>query len=391
MHDSVRVRKNPFTLSLTRRDFLKGMGAVLLGCNAAMQWCRGSMEYGPLTESPARFYKTLEKNVVQCLQCYRKCIIAPDKTGFCDIRVNREGVLKTYSYGNPGAVNVDPIEKKPLYHFLPGTTAFSIAEIGCNIDCDFCQNWQIAQVKPGKLTVRSMDPETVAKTALTSGSPTIAYTYSEPVVWSEYVLDCAAAGNRRDVASVIISNGSWSPEVLKELLGVVSAVKVDLKSIEPEYYEKICHGKLSPVLANLEFIRKRGVWLELVNLVVPTLNDSDKEFRKMAQWIKTNLGAEVPLHFTRFHPMYRLQHLTPTPVKTLSRAREIARAEGLKYVYVGNVPTHDGENTWCPKCGKLLIQRQGYRVKTVGLETGTCKACGTKIPGIWDKKSINLS
>jgi len=376
---------------MNRRNFIKGMGAVLAYCVAADGVCRGKTEYGPLTESPARFFKSLDKNAVQCRQCFRQCIIAPGKTGFCDIRINRSGALKTVSYGNPGAVNVDPIEKKPLYHVFPGTAAFSIAEIGCNIDCDFCQNWQIAQVKPGKLGVRSMSPMAVAEAASAAKCLTIAYTYSEPVVWSEYVLDCARAGRKTGLASVIVSNGTWAPDVLRELTQEVLAIKVDLKSIEPDYYERICHGQLAPVLENLEIIRKEGIWLELVNLVVPTLNDSDDNFRKMSKWVKSHLGCDVPLHFTRFHPMYRLQHLPPTPVETLTRARDIARSEGLKFVYVGNVPAHEGEHTWCPACGRMLVERKGYRVRLTGLADGRCTGCGERIPGIWKPGSISSS
>ncbi|MBN1296112.1 AmmeMemoRadiSam system radical SAM enzyme [bacterium] len=384
MNEAGNVRWNRFAESVSRREFLMGMGAsVAAMCLPGKVLAGPDGHYGPLTESPARFYRKLDHDRVQCVQCFRGCLIAEGKSGACEIRINRGGELKTVSYGNPGAINVDPIEKKPFFHVLPGTSSFSIAAVGCNIDCDFCQNWQIAQVSPGRLQVDSRTPEQIASEAVNARCTTIAYTYSEPVVWSEYVLDCTRAGLKKGIRSVVVSNGSWSGEVLRELTRVVTAIKVDLKSINSAYYERICHGDIRPVLDNIVAIRRSGVWLELVNLVVPTLNDTPEEFRKMAQWIREYLGTDVPLHFSRFHPMYRLQHLAPTPLKTLNQARDIALAEGLSYVYIGNVPSHAGENTVCRGCGKTLIHRSGYQVKIVGMTAGRCSACGTSVPGVW--------
>lgn len=334
-------------------------------------------------DTPARFFERLEHDAVQCYQCYRKCTIEAGSAGHCKIRTNRKGSLYTSSYGNPGALNIDPVEKKPFSHVLPGSLTYSLALIGCNIDCKFCQNWQIAHAKPGSLHIQSMTPEQVGQRARLSSCPTIACTYSEPTVWSEYVLDCADAAATLGIGTLVVSNGTWTERVLDELLKRVKAIKVDLKSIEPGYYRDVCDGELAPVLKNIERIRRSGVWLELVNLVVPTLNDKPEEIKKMVRWVKTNLGDDVPLHFTRFHPMYKLQQLSPTPESTLTRAWESAKAEGLKYAYVGNVADHPGENTYCPQCGRIVIRRRGYRSEILDFREGRCGSCGAVLPGVW--------
>ncbi|MBN1355146.1 AmmeMemoRadiSam system radical SAM enzyme [bacterium] len=371
-----------FVSSHTRRCFLQGVmktGSALLLADG-MKILAADQK---VRETPARFFKVLHDKTIQCGLCFRQCILEPGDSGECDIRLNRDGKMITLAYGDLGAMNIDPIEKKPLFHYLPGTMAFSIATIGCNIDCKFCQNWQIAHARPGQLQSSFMTPEEVAKESTRYRCPTIAYTYSEPTVWSEFVIDCTDAGLKQGIGSVVISNGTWHPDVLDELLKRVKAIKVDLKSIEPEYYRKVCDADLRPVLANIERIRKSGVWLELVNLVVTTLNDSDANFKKLALWVKENVGVDVPVHFTRFHPMYKLKNLAPTPVQALDHAYDIARAEGLKYVYVGNVPGHRGQNTLCPKCGVPVIERKGYRIQSSGIQDGKCCQCGVPIPGVW--------
>lgn len=380
---SCSVTSNSFIDLLDRRTFLKGLGLVL--CSLTAHGSKGFKQdvYGPTTETDARFFESIEGKIVQCTQCFRQCMIAPGEAGRCRIRINRNGRLMTMSYGNPGAVNIDPVEKKPFSHVLPGTLTYSVALIGCNIDCKFCQNWQIAHARSGSLRVQSLTPEEVAGSVTKSGCKTISYTYSEPTVWSEYVLDCADAGLKRGIGSLVISNGTWAPNVLKQLLTRVKAIKIDLKSIKPDYYRDVCDGELKPVLDNIIAVRKAGVWLELVNLVVPTLNDSEKELREMARWIKEHVGDDVPLHFSRFTPMYKLQRLSPTPVETLTRARDIALETGLKYVYVGNVPQHPGTHTYCPNCKSVVIRRTGYRSVLENLKDGRCTECNTAIPGVW--------
>ncbi len=376
----MEISKNPFVKPHSRRTFIKG--AVVTACGMVAPRVSAS-KFGPRTESSARFYEAEKDGSVTCRLCFRGCTLDPDEFGHCGIRVNRRGKLMTMSYGNPGAINVDPIEKKPFFHYLPGTTAFSLAAVGCNIDCKFCQNWQIAHARPGDLRTFDLPPEKIALEAKKYGCRTIAYTYSEPTVWSEYVYDCASASLFQGVGSVIVSNGSWQPAVLKELLTVVKSIKIDFKSIEPAYYRNVCDAELEPILKNILMVHKSDVWLELVNLVVTTLNDKDANFKKLARWVFQNLGPDVPVHFTRFHPMYKLKNLAPTPVATLDRAYDIARAEGLHYVYIGNVPGHRGQNTYCPKCNKLLIQRNGFLVEKNLLNDGKCPACGAVIPGRW--------
>ncbi len=331
----------------------------------------------------ARFYLPGEGGSVRCGLCFRKCHIEPGYRGHCRIRKNDGGKLKTLAYGNPGAIHLDPIEKKPLFHVRPGSPAYSIAVPGCNLNCKFCQNWQIAQADPDDVRTKAMTPEAIARSAVSSGARFIAYTYSEPVVWSEYVLDCAEAGRQAGIESVVISNGTWSREVLDELIPRVRAIKVDLKSIEPSYYREVCDGELAPVLDNLIHIKSKGCWLEIVNLVVTSLNDSQAHFKKLAAWIMKELGPDVPLHFTRFHPMYRLKDLPPTPVGSLDLAWKTAKEIGLHYIYVGNVPDHPAQNTECPSCHTRLIERIGFQVKSNSIREGTCVTCGTRIPGVW--------
>lgn len=377
------ICRNCYSSVLDRRTFVKGLGLTLLSLTTERSMGQGQDQFGPTTETDARFYEKLDEKAVQCNQCFRHCMIAPGDAGHCRIRINREGRLMTMSYGNPGAVNIDPVEKKPFSHVLPGTMTYSLALIGCNIDCKFCQNWQIAHARSGSLRVQSMAPDDVASKAVTYGCKTISYTYSEPTVWSEYVLDCAEAGLKRNIGSLIVSNGTWSPTVLQQLLPRVKAIKIDLKSIRSEYYRDVCDGELKPVLDNILAVRKAGVWLELVNLVVPTLNDSEQEFREMARWVKEHAGDDVPLHFTRFTPMYKLQRLNPTPVETLTRARDSAMETGLKYVYVGNVARHHGTHTYCPQCKTIVVHRAGYHSVPEKLDNGCCAGCGATIPGVW--------
>ena len=366
----------------SRRSFLKGLGCTVCMMTMGSQWV-SKCDAGARSKTPARFYTPLGNKLVRCEICFRHCELEPGDIGHCEIRINQAGRMMTMGYGNPGAVNIDPIEKKPFFHFLPGTTAFSLATVGCNIDCKFCQNWQIAQAKPGDIQTRDMPPSAVAIAARKYKCPTIAFTYSEPTVWSEYVIDCAQEASKDKIRSVVVSNGTGSALVVNEWIKHLDAIKIDLKSIEPDYYKTVCNAELKPVLENIVRVKTSGVWLEIVNLVVTSLNDADENFRKLARWVKENVGPDVPVHFTRFHPMYRLKNLSPTPVERLDKAYEIAKAEGLHYVYVGNVPGHPAQNTICPKCGKIVIGRHGFWVSEMNIEDGKCKFCGYSIPGIW--------
>lgn len=320
---------------------------------------------------------------VKCGLCPRGCVIAEGHRGECGVRENRGGVLHTLVFGNPCAVANDPIEKKPLFHFLAGTTAFSIATAGCNLHCRYCQNWAISQVPPEKTDNVDLPPEGVVESARRMQSPTIAYTYSEPTVFYEYMLATAQAGRAAGLRSVVISNGYINPEPLRMLCRAVDAIKVDLKGFNERFYEQVCSGTLQPVLDSIQLIHEMGVHLEIVNLVVPTLNDDEGELRELIRWVRDSVSPETPLHFSRFHPLYQLTNLPPTPVETLTRAWEMAREEGLHYAYVGNVADHPGNHTYCPHCGRRLITRMGFWVVENHVSEGQCAYCGAPIYGVW--------
>jgi pyruvate formate lyase activating enzyme len=332
---------------------------------------------------PARWYKKLEEGRIECGLCPRKCQVADRERGACGVRENHGGEYYTLVHSRPCTLHLDPVEKKPLFHVLPGTEALSLATPGCNIECKFCQNWEIAQARPEQIRTFELEPERAAALAVEHGAPTIACTYTEPVVFAEYVYDIAVASNKVGVRTLLISNGYVEEEPLEDLMQVLGAVKIDLKAFTEKFYQESCSGKLKPVLDTLRRLRKKGMWTEIVVLVVPTLNDRDEEFRALARFVRNELGAEVPVHFTRFHPAYRLMNLPSTPIATLDSARNIAMGEGLQFVYVGNVPGHPGNHTYCPGCGKIVIRRMGMAVLTNRLDKGHCPDCHHAIPGVW--------
>lgn len=331
----------------------------------------------------ALYYQKLDKKTVQCHLCPRNCLIAPGKRGFCGVRENREGTLYTLSYGKTVAIHIDPIEKKPLFHFLPGTTAFSVATAGCNLRCKFCQNWEISQKRPEEVDYIYREPADLVKQAKASGAPTIAYTYTEPTIFYEYMLDTAKLARQQGIKNIMHSDGYINPQPLKELAPYLDAANIDLKGFSDEYYAKLSEGTLEPVLESLKILKGAGVWLEITNLVLPGYNDDPEIIRKMCLWIKDNLGSDTPLHFSRFQPMYKLVALNPTPVETLEKARQIALDSGLKYVYIGNVAGNPAESTYCPKCKNIVIKRAGYMIMEVNLKDGKCKFCEEEIEGIW--------
>ncbi len=331
----------------------------------------------------ALHWESLDGGVVRCTLCPRGCVVPPGGRGHCGVRENRGGTYYTLAYGNPCAVHVDPIEKKPFYHFLPTTSAFSIAVAGCNLDCKFCQNWHISQRRPEETYNYRLPPTELVDLAVQSGSGSIAYTYSEPTIFYEYMLDCAREAHRRGIRNVYHSNGFISEEPLRDLCDYLDAANVDLKGFSEGYYSEMTGGSLAPVLRSLQVLVEEGVHLELTTLVVPGGNDDPAELRAMCRWISENLGDAVPLHFSRFHPQYRLTGVAPTPLETLELARRIAREEGLRFVYIGNVPGHEANSTYCPSCGELLIYRVGYTVEVRGLKDGECTECGEAIEGVW--------
>ena len=331
----------------------------------------------------ARYYRKLSDKAVACELCPQHCQVPEGGRGLCGARENRGGVYTSLVYGRVVAANTDPIEKKPFFHYRPGTTAFSIATAGCNLRCQYCQNWQISQYRPEQVRAMRMPPSKAHEFALASGAPTIAYTYNEPTIWHEFMHDTAALKDKTGVRSVVVSNGMIEPEPLKALLQHVDAIRYDLKSFRQEYYARVCGGQLKAVLRSIEAVRASGRWLELIVLVVPTMNDSEAEVRDLARWVKTTLGPDVPVHFTRFHPDYRLRNLPPTPVSTLERCLAIARAEGLNFAYPGNVAGHPAESTFCPGCNTRVIKRAGLTVQENRLVNGACPECKRGIPGVW--------
>lgn len=323
-------------------------------------------------------------SMIQCLLCPRECKLAEGQRGDCLARIHLDGKLQTLVYGKPCARHIDPIEKKPLFHFLPGSRVHSIATAGCNLHCKYCQNWEISQRRPEETYNLDLPPEKLVAEALQTGCRSIAYTYSEPVIFYEYVMDTATLAQERGIKNVLVTAGYINPVPQRELCRVVDAANVDLKGFTEDFYRDVCSGQLKPVLDALVLFKEEGVWLEVTNLVLPTLNDDLAQIRKMCQWMSRNLGDDVPLHFSRFYPRYKLKNLPPTPVETLDRARETALEVGLKYVYVGNVPGHAGNNTYCPHDSRLLIQRRGYSLIQYHIDDGKCQFCGEPIPGVWN-------
>ncbi len=332
---------------------------------------------------PAMYYQKRPGGIVHCLLCPNACKLSDGQIGLCKVRKNVGGELYSLSYGQVASMHVDPIEKKPFFHVLPGTKSFSLATPGCNMRCLFCQNWEISQAYPWEVKTARLSPEQIVEAALRSGSRSIAFTYSEPTIFYEYMLEIAKLARSRGLKNVVVSNGYISQDPLQELLKYVDAYKVDFKAFNETFYDELTGGSLQPVLETMKTIRRSGVWLEIVTLLIPGKNDSEAEIRGLAKWIRENLGDDVPLHFSRFHPMHRLRNLPPTPVETVVRARQIALEEGLKYVYSGNIAFPEGEATYSPKTGEPVIARRGYFVVNNSLKDGVAPD-GEKIPGVWE-------
>ncbi len=331
----------------------------------------------------AKYYEKLPNKRIRCKLCPKECEIDDMERGFCGVKENIDGKYYTFVHSKPCTVHVDPIEKKPFSHFLPGTTALSIATVGCNMDCKYCQNWQISQLRPEQCQYYFIPPDEMVDISLKNKSPSIAHTYTEPVIFYEYMYDIGVEAKKKGIKNVMISNGYINPEPMRELCKYLDAVKIDLKAFTEEFYEDICVGELKSVLDTFELLKKEGIWFEIVYLVVPTLNDSKDEISQMSRWIMDKLGPDVPVHFSRFHPQYKLKNLPPTPLKTLELLRDTAMNEGLNYVYIGNVPGHEAENTFCPKCKNIVVERRGYLITSLKIKNGKCEYCGNKIPGVW--------
>jgi pyruvate formate lyase activating enzyme len=327
----------------------------------------------------AAFYQKLEGKKAVCGLCPRRCVIPDGKRGFCRNRENRGGTLYSLTYGKPCAMGLEPIEKAPLYHFNPGHTRFVVAAAGCNFRCKHCQNWSISQKSVEEVPYQRVSPEEVVAMALREKAYSICFTFTEPISYYEYMYDIAKLAHEKGLKTAVVSNGYINPEPLKKLLTVLDAVKIDLKGFTEKFYNETCSAELEPVKKTIKLVKQRGKWLEIVNLVIPTLNDDPADLKKMCEWIKKEVGPDVPVHFTRFSPAYLLTGIPPTPIETLERAYDIAKKAGLNYVYVGNVPGHPRNSTFCPVCGKILIKRIQFMVTENNVKKGKCAFCGAPI------------
>ncbi|MBD3261080.1 MAG: AmmeMemoRadiSam system radical SAM enzyme [Candidatus Altiarchaeales archaeon] len=376
---------------IDRRGFLKAAGQAAVGLGAGWFLFNNllsdelsSTPQTPLGNSSRRalFYRRLGSRI-RCEICPHQCVLSEGEISVCRVKTVREGRLVTYAYGNPCAVHIDPVEKKPLYHFLPESRIFSIATAGCNLRCLNCQNWEISQKRPAETRNTTLPPAEVVQRAKGYGCKSIAYTYSEPIAFYEYMLDSSVLAKRSGVKNVWVTAGYINQKPLKKLCEVVDAANVDLKGFNEETYNKLNAGSLRPVLETLKTLKKQGVWLEVTNLIVPRWTDDMDMIGEMCAWMRRNLGSDVPLHFSRFHPAYKLTQLPPTPTETLKKARETALEAGLEYVYIGNLATKEGSNTYCPSCGKIVLGRRGYEVTEKNLQGSVCKFCGEKIAGVF--------
>jgi len=320
---------------------------------------------------------------VMCLICPNECVLKEGEVSQCNNRIVRNSKLYTMAFGNPCSVNIDPMEKKPLYNFLPGSRAYSIATAGCNLACLNCQNWTISQTRPDRTRNYDLMPEKVVEEAVKNNCRSIAYTYSEPVSFYEYVYETSLLARKAGVKNVLKSNGYVNPEPLRKLCTVADAANIDLKSFRESTYLKLSGGKLQPVLEALKIYRDSGVWLEITNLIIPSWTDKPEEIAAMCKWLGENGFKDTPIHFSRFYPVYKLEQLPPTPVELLNNAAKIAAGEGLRYVYTGNVPGNEQADTKCPDCGSILISREGYRIVFNNITKGKCHKCGKDISGVW--------
>ena len=327
----------------------------------------------------AYLYRKLSDKKVQCLNCAHKCVISPGKRGICGVRENRDGKLYSLNCGKACALNIDPIEKKPFFHFLPGSYSLSMATVGCNFKCLSCQNYDISQMPQltGQIEGQELSPKEIVKIALKNKLPSISYTYTDPAVFSEYALDIMKLAKKENLKNSWVSNGFWSKELFDLIYPHLDAANIDLKSFEDDFYIKYCGGRLQPVLDTLKRIKDKRIWLEITTLVIPSLNDKEEVFKKIAEFIKKDLGPETPWHISQFSGAisWQLQHLLDTPVETLEKAYKIGQETGLKYVYTGNVPGLPSEDTFCPKCKSLAINRNGYLIKRYD-KAGKCPKCG---------------
>ncbi|MBT1072450.1 AmmeMemoRadiSam system radical SAM enzyme [Pelotalea chapellei] len=331
----------------------------------------------------ALFYEKMEENRVRCGLCRFRCVIRDGARGICAVRENREGILYSLVYGKVCAEHIDPIEKKPLFHFMPGSTSYSIATVGCNFHCHHCQNYTISQVAPSApVQGPEQTPHQIVQKALGGGCASISYTYTEPTIFFEFACDTARLAREAGLRNIFVTNGYICREPLEAIAPFLDAANIDLKAFSEEFYRDNVHARLSEVLDSIIEYRRQGIWIEITTLLIPGMNDSDEELKALASFIVSNLGADTPWHVSQFHPTYKLTDIRSTPVETLRRARDIGRTAGLHYVYEGNIPGKGGENTTCPTCSSLLIGRFGFLIDRNRIRNGTCPDCGAAIAGV---------
>ena len=337
---------------------------------------------------PAKWWEAMDNGKLHCFLFPRHCHIGEGQTGFCFIRKNLGGTLYNLGYGHPAAVQIDPIEKKPLFHFLPGSSIFSLGTAGCNMGCLFCQNWDISKSRADQVRAIRLEPEQVVRAAIEYGCPSIAFTYNEPTIWGEYVIDIAEVAHRHGLNTVMVTNGYITREAFHDIYDNIDAANVDLKAFSEHFYSKITLSHLQPVLEMLTWLkRETKVWVEITNLLIPTLNDRMEEVTELARWIHDNLGDDVPLHVTAFHPDFKLRDKPPTPPATLRNAREAALQAGLKFVYEGNILS-PGANTFCPNCHEMLVRRRWNAIEDYRISKGCCEHCGERLPGVFSAEDV---
>lgn len=370
-------------VTISKRQFLKQSLAGTCGMMCMGAWTN-SISSGDLWKwsREAMFYSVTPRGV-RCELCPNGCTLRPGEESNCHNRINFNGKLYTIAYGNPCAVHIDPIEKKPLLHFHPASRIFSIATAGCNLACLNCQNWEISQTSPKNTQNSDLMPQKVVDSCVKNKCPSIAYTYSEPISFYEYVYDTSYIAHQKGILNVLVSNGYINEKPLSKLAPLLDAANINLKSFSEDIYMRLNDGKLQPVLNTLKALKDAGVWIEITNLLVPSWTDDMAMVRQMCDWLVTNGFSGYPLHFSRFHPQYKLTQLPETPLQTLLKAKDIALRAGCQYVYIGNVPGKGYENVHCPKCNKVVVERIGYSVISNHIKENKCNSCGTKIDGRW--------
>ncbi len=390
------IEKNSYGGRLSRRELFRGGGAgICYLCLVSVFGCVTDendlknhdnimgQKKGLVNPVRSPWFSELDQAKVRCELCPKHCQLEVGERAPCRVRENREGKGYTLAYGNPALLQEDPIERKPFFHVLPGSRALSVSTAGCNLDCKFCEVWDMALEYPENVYAHDVPPERVIQYARESNLPSVSYAFGEPVIFYEYMADIANLAKESGLLNLVHTAGYICAEPLQEIIEKIDAVNVDLKSFDAKFYQEIVGGELDTVLDTLKMLRDKGVHIEITNILIPTLNDDKEKISEMCKWIANELGTDVPLHFARFYPLYKLSDLPRTSVSTLDDARRLAQEAGLKFVYITRVTDHEAENTFCPSCGEIVIDRIGFVIEGMYMENGKCKYCGQEIPGKW--------